>query len=142
MDDARGTFASEKVWDDADTKEMANIRATNPHRPVDLEVLKADAEGISSLHSFFNFADNIFVTQGILDSYIIMPSIVFGAVDNILSRAGIQRDNNIVTQVVIGPTVALGGEVVTVGGGFNKSECAHVEDGTLRPPCNSAPDAH
>ncbi|KIY72466.1 NAD(P)-binding protein [Cylindrobasidium torrendii FP15055 ss-10] len=109
MDDARGTYASEKVWDDADTKEMANIRATNPHRPVDLEVLKADAEGF-------------------LGSYIIMPSIVFGAIDNVLSRAGIQRENNVVTQVIIAPVVALGGKVVTVGGGFNKSECTHVED--------------
>jgi len=70
VDDAQGRYPSDRIYTDlnptpatAKTPELVSfskIPETNPHRPVDLEIIKADASGI-------------------LKSYIILPSTIWGA---------------------------------------------------------------
>ncbi|KIY71725.1 hypothetical protein CYLTODRAFT_389922 [Cylindrobasidium torrendii FP15055 ss-10] len=108
VDKSVGKYKSDVVTDDADTAAMAAIPDDAPHRNVDLEVLKAHAEGY-------------------IDSYIIIPGALYGDVDNVLSKSGIQRANKPVSVAHIAPVVGLG-VPATVGGGFNIWPFVHFED--------------
>ncbi|KAF5375586.1 hypothetical protein D9757_008519 [Collybiopsis confluens] len=43
-DDAAGMYASETIWDDADPEQMASLKPSQPHRPVDSKIVAADEE--------------------------------------------------------------------------------------------------
>ena len=45
MDDTKGNFATETVWDDTDIAKMDTIADTQLHRNVDVLILAADKEG-------------------------------------------------------------------------------------------------
>ena len=45
MDNSAGDYATDKVYDDAKVEDIESLPDTAPHRPVDIEVTKADIEG-------------------------------------------------------------------------------------------------
>ncbi|KIK63183.1 hypothetical protein GYMLUDRAFT_259913 [Collybiopsis luxurians FD-317 M1] len=49
-DNAVGMYASETIWDDADSDQMASLKPTQRHRPVDLKIVAADEE-VADLYS-------------------------------------------------------------------------------------------
>ncbi|KAF8917257.1 hypothetical protein CPB85DRAFT_1431527 [Mucidula mucida] len=98
-DDARGMDIPSKVYDDADAEEMARIPEERLHRNVDLEFLKADAEGYITL-------------------YLVIPAAVFGDVSNALVDAGIQK----------APVFTFKGVVATIGEGENHWSIIHIDD--------------
>lgn len=73
------------------------------------------------------------ILQGFIDSYIIIPGALYGDVDNVLSKSGIQRANKPVSMAHIAPVVGLG-VPATVGGGFNIWPFVHIEDGEQTLP--------
>lgn len=54
IDDAAGMYATETIWDDTNPDQVETLKPSQPHRPVDLKIVGADAEGkISSLRQYF-----------------------------------------------------------------------------------------
>lgn len=47
MNDAKGAYATEEVWDDTDVAQIDTIADTQLHRNVDVPILAADKEGES-----------------------------------------------------------------------------------------------
>ena len=47
MDNAVGDFKTDIIYDDANPDQIESLAPTQPHRNVDLELLKADREGMS-----------------------------------------------------------------------------------------------
>ncbi|KAJ7206667.1 hypothetical protein GGX14DRAFT_457394 [Mycena pura] len=74
-DDAQGMFASEKVYNDLDIASIESIPATQWHRNVDLALVAADAEGY-------------------VNTYIVLPSAVYGTPRGLLMDAGVQNPAN------------------------------------------------
>lgn len=74
-DNAQGMFASDTVYSDLDIPTIEALPATQSHRHVDLPVVAADAEGY-------------------VDSYIVIPGVVYGTPRGILADAGIQNAVN------------------------------------------------
>ena len=46
-DRAAGDFKTDIIYDDANPDQIESLAPTQPHRNVDLEILKADREGMS-----------------------------------------------------------------------------------------------
>ncbi|KAJ7048770.1 hypothetical protein C8F01DRAFT_1188479 [Mycena amicta] len=84
-----GMHGNATIWDDADEDQMATIAPTQLHRPVDLELLAAD-------------------DQGYINSYIVLPTIVFGIASTPLVDAGVQRPENTLFTHIVPPAVARG----------------------------------
>ncbi|KAJ7844501.1 hypothetical protein B0H14DRAFT_3455503 [Mycena olivaceomarginata] len=74
-DDAKGMF-SQTVYKDTDITQIETLPATQPQRNVDLAIVDAD-------------------TQGYINSYIVLPGIVFGTPRGILAEAGVQNATNL-----------------------------------------------
>jgi hypothetical protein len=51
MDDAAGDNTSDTIYDDANPDQIESIADTQPHRNVDVELLKADKDGALQLFS-------------------------------------------------------------------------------------------
>ena len=45
IDDARGMFPSDKIYSDVNIAQLETLPETQPHRLVDLALVKADREG-------------------------------------------------------------------------------------------------
>ncbi|KAF5323088.1 hypothetical protein D9611_009274 [Ephemerocybe angulata] len=105
-DDARGLFASEVVYDDLDVDQIASLPDTQPHRKVDLEVLRGDAEG--------------FVL-----TYIVVPSTVYGVASNKLVDLGIQSP--VQSRLLLRASIERG-QGGMIGLGKNILGHVHIED--------------
>lgn len=53
VDGAAGEYSSDTIYDDTNPDQIESIADSQPHRNVDLELLKADKEGASQF--FFRF---------------------------------------------------------------------------------------
>ncbi|KAF9069206.1 NAD-P-binding protein [Rhodocollybia butyracea] len=98
-DGAGGMYASDIIWDDADPEQMATLQPNQPHRPVDLKVLEADAEGY-------------------IKSYIVIPPIIWGIAQGSLFDLGISHKQSILIPMGI-RLVLSRGQVGMVGLGRN-----------------------
>ncbi|KAF5343332.1 hypothetical protein D9758_014193 [Tetrapyrgos nigripes] len=58
-DNARGEYPGETIYDDADADQIESLSPSQPHRPVDIEIVTADKEGY-------------------VDTYIIIPPLIWG----------------------------------------------------------------
>jgi hypothetical protein len=47
VDDAHGLKPTDVIYDDANPDQIETLPPTQPHRPVDLEIVQADKEGES-----------------------------------------------------------------------------------------------
>ncbi|KAF9041957.1 NAD(P)-binding protein [Hymenopellis radicata] len=102
-DDARGMDVPSKVGDGQHPEAAL-------HRNVDLEFLKAEAEGYITV-------------------YLVIPAAVFGDVSNALVDAGIQKANNAVGFAIsIRPVFTFKGVIATIGEGRNRWSIVHIDD--------------
>ncbi|KAF7349072.1 NmrA domain-containing protein [Mycena venus] len=75
-DDAKGMFSSSTIYKDTDIAQIEALPATQLHRNVDLAIVDADM-------------------QGYINSYIVLPGIVFGTPRGILAEARVQNTTNL-----------------------------------------------
>ncbi|KAF5341809.1 hypothetical protein D9611_001566 [Ephemerocybe angulata] len=72
IDDARGMYASDTVYNDLNISQLESIPSTQPHRNVDLAIVEAD-------------------TEGYVKTYIILPPTIYGRATGPLVDAGLQN---------------------------------------------------
>ncbi|KAJ7919226.1 hypothetical protein B0H13DRAFT_1868747 [Mycena leptocephala] len=88
-DDAKGMFSSQTIYKDTDIAQIETLPATQPHRNVDLAITDAD-------------------TQGYIESYIVLPGIVFGTPRGILAETRMQNMTNLGFTGILSASFARG----------------------------------
>ncbi|GBE86901.1 NAD-P-binding protein [Sparassis crispa] len=76
MDNAKGLYTTDTIYNDLDAAQTETLPPTALHRPVDLAVVRADAEGYARTH-------------------IVMPSMIYGIAGGPLVAAGISNSLSI-----------------------------------------------
>ncbi|KAG6915857.1 hypothetical protein DXG01_009564 [Tephrocybe rancida] len=89
VDNAAGAFAGGIIYDDANPDQIETLASSQPHRIVDLEILKGDAAGY-------------------VKSYIILPSTIYGLASNKLVDLGIQNPHSIQIPALIDASLDRG----------------------------------
>ncbi|KAJ3926616.1 MAG: NAD(P)-binding protein [Lentinula lateritia] len=75
-DNAAGMYLTDIIWDDANPDQIATLKPTQPHRPVDLKIVGADAEGY-------------------VKTYIILPATIWGISKGPLFTSGISNKKSV-----------------------------------------------
>ena len=114
-DEARGMYLSPKVYSDLDIPTIEALPPSAPHRPVDLLVVAADAEG------------------GYARTHILMPSVVYGVATGPLVDAGVANPHTAMIPIFV-RTALSRGSVGVMGKGISMWANVHVDDGTYRAP--------
>ncbi|KAI0671416.1 NAD-P-binding protein [Trametes maxima] len=123
-DNARGTYASDKIYSDLDLATIEALPPTALHRPVDLLVVAADEAGYARTH-------------------LVLPSAVLGTASGPLYDAGISNPHTIVMPVFVRLALARGavgvmGTAASVWGGVHVDDAAKfyevLVDTLLRTP--------
>jgi len=109
MDKAKGMFATDKICSDTDIKAIESIPPTAWHRPVDLEIVKADKDGY-------------------VNTYIIIPPTVYGIATGKIADLGVQHLYSMQLPELIRISLARG-QATIVGKG--KNMWPNVEIGEL-----------
>ncbi|KAF8552970.1 NAD(P)-binding protein [Imleria badia] len=110
MDDPKGAYGTEEVWDDTDLAKLDTIADTQIHRNVDAPILAADKEGY-------------------LKAYLVCPSTIFGLPSGKLLDLGVQNTRSI--QIPMAIACSIGRKRAGfVGKGLNVWPAVHVEDTT------------
>jgi len=108
VDDAVGDFKSDTIYDDANPDQIETLAPTQPHRNVDLELLKADSEGY-------------------IRAYFVLPSTIWGIAEGVLVERGIQNPHS--QQVPMLVRASLGrGRAGMVGKGLNVWPNVHIKE--------------
>ncbi|KAF9069717.1 hypothetical protein BDP27DRAFT_1383066 [Rhodocollybia butyracea] len=81
-DNADGMYASTTIYDDADSDQINSLHPSQPHRPVDLAIVNADAEGF-------------------VKAYIILPTHIWNTAQGPLFDSGISNPQSILIPSLI-----------------------------------------
>ncbi|KAE9408812.1 NAD(P)-binding protein [Gymnopus androsaceus JB14] len=82
IDDAAGMYATETIWDDTNPDQIETLKPSQPHRPVDLKIVGADAEGY-------------------VKTYIILPANIWGIAKGPLFDSGISHKQSVQIPILI-----------------------------------------
>ncbi|TFK56012.1 NAD(P)-binding protein [Heliocybe sulcata] len=108
VDNAKGMYASDVVYSDTDISLIETLKPSQPHRPVDILVSEAGAEGYVKTH-------------------IVLPSTIYGIAQGSLFDKGISNPQSV--QV---PALIIGGwnrgQGGMIGQGKNIWPCVHIEE--------------
>ncbi|KAG6820934.1 hypothetical protein H0H93_009170 [Arthromyces matolae] len=107
-DKAGGGFPGTTIYDDTDPDQIETLDPSQPHRPVDLEIVKADREGY-------------------VKTYIILPSTIYGIAKSRLVDLGIQNPHSIQIPALIDASLSRG-QGGMVGQGKNIWPNVHIDD--------------
>jgi hypothetical protein len=127
MDDARGMFATTTIYDDSDADQIESLAPTQLHRDVDLTITNADAEGPRAWFSSLQFSC-LPLFAGYIQSYIIMPSAVYGRATGRLVDLGIQNTQSMQIPMLVKAALDRGRAGV-IGAGKNIWPHVEVHDG-------------
>ncbi|KAG6815306.1 hypothetical protein H0H87_003106, partial [Tephrocybe sp. NHM501043] len=108
VDNAAGAFPGETIYDDANPTQIETLESTQPHRPVDLEIVQGDAAGY-------------------VKAYIILPSTIYGIASNKLVDFGISNPHSIQIPALIDASLGRG-QGGMVGQGKNIWPNVHIDD--------------
>ncbi|KAI6104126.1 hypothetical protein F5141DRAFT_1216679 [Pisolithus sp. B1] len=108
IDDAKGLHSTDIIYDDMNPDQIHSLPPTQPHRNVDLAVLKADRD-----HD--------------IKSYIILPSTVYSHAKTKLVALGVQNPRSIQIPMLIHAGL-LKGQGGVVGNGENIWPNVHIDD--------------
>ncbi|KAF4612137.1 hypothetical protein D9613_004521 [Agrocybe pediades] len=89
IDDAKGLYATETIYDDLKSDQINALPDTQFHRNIDLEILRADEAGY-------------------IKSYIVLPSTIWGISDGPLVKKGIQNPISMQVPQLIRASLARG----------------------------------
>ncbi|KAF9474242.1 NAD(P)-binding protein [Pholiota conissans] len=107
-DNAGGEHTTDVIYDDSNADQIETLPVTQPHRNVDIELERADAEGY-------------------LKSYIILPSTIYGIASGILVENGIQNPHSIQVPALIKASLDRG-RAGMVGAGKNLWPDVDIDD--------------
>ncbi|KAH9945053.1 NAD-P-binding protein [Epithele typhae] len=108
VDDARGAFLSETIYDDMDLESVKSISPSAFHRNVDVPIVEADVAGY-------------------VRAYIVSPSAIYGVAKHALVDAGIA--NRFSLTIPIQARIAIKrGHPVVVGEGKGAWPVVHIDD--------------
>ncbi|KAJ3479450.1 hypothetical protein NLI96_g9047 [Meripilus lineatus] len=108
MDNAKGMYPTETIYDDSNIAQIESISETQPHRDVDLTIIEADK-------------------QGFLKSYIILPSTIYGRPENPLVDAGFQKNISVQIPAIIRASIDRG-QGGMVGKGLSMWPSVHIDE--------------
>jgi len=108
MDNAEGKYESTDIYSDLDTPKIESLPDTQAHRIVDLAIVAAEEEGYAR-------------------TWIVLPSTIWGIVDTIFVKQGLQKPNSQQIPNFIGLAVGLG-KAVYAGEGKNVWPHVHVDE--------------
>ncbi|KAJ7101856.1 NAD-binding protein [Mycena crocata] len=108
VDDARGMYAGGIVYDDSDADQIETLAPTQPHRPVDLVITAADAEGY-------------------VKTYIVVPGAIYGLATGPLVDMGVQNHHSIQIPILVRAAVERGRSGM-VGEGKNVWPYAEIHE--------------
>ncbi|KAK1225592.1 hypothetical protein PQX77_011450 [Marasmius sp. AFHP31] len=109
ISDNAGGELSQIIWDDTDIAQMGKIASDAPHRRGELKVLNADQEGY-------------------VKSYILLPSAIYGVLNNPVVDAGIQNTRSQLFDPGLFPAAFAKGRGFVVGKGDNIWPIAHIDE--------------
>lgn len=120
-------YATNMIYYDSDPEQMGKIAPTQPHRNVDLAVVEADSQGwrCEECQGWLSYYQ---ATSGYVDTYIVMPSTIYGVEDNPLVQAGIVNPQSQQIPQLIKASMARGRSGM-VGLGANYKPNVHIDDG-------------
>jgi nucleoside-diphosphate-sugar epimerase len=108
IDNAKGMFACDTIYNDNNVEQIESLAPTQPHRNVDLEIIKADGEGY-------------------VKTYIILPSTIYGIATGKLVDIGVQNPHSIQLPHLIKYSLARG-QAGIVGEGKNIWPDVNIEE--------------
>ncbi|KAL0566424.1 hypothetical protein V5O48_015590 [Marasmius crinis-equi] len=109
VDNALGEYTSDFIWDDENVAQIAESIPPNAlHRAPELKVFSADEEGYAK-------------------TYIVCPSIIYGAAHHPLVDAGIANSRTMIFKMLVSMAVKRG-YGVTVGKGENVWANVHIDE--------------
>jgi len=108
IDNAKGMFAYDTIYNDNDIEQIESLAPTQIHRNVDLEIVKADGEGY-------------------VKTYIILPSTIYGFATGKLVDIGVQHRYSIQIPNLIKASLARG-QAAVVGEGKNIWPHVHIDE--------------
>ncbi|KAI0360215.1 NAD-P-binding protein [Trametes cingulata] len=108
LDQASGEYVSETVYSDLNIEQIEALPPTALHRPVDLLVVAADAEGY-------------------VRSHLVVPGLVYGLASGPLFDAGIANPHTIVTPLFVRAALQRG-SVGVLGKGVSRWGNVHIDD--------------
>lgn len=124
-DEAKGTL-SEKIYNDTNIAEIEGLPATQPHRNVDLAIVDADTQGPRCSILFLKKLLTRF-PPGYINSYIVIPGIVFGPPRGILAETRVQNPNNLGFTFILSASFARR-SAGFVGAGTNRIAVVDVNE--------------
>ncbi|KAL1940288.1 hypothetical protein VTO73DRAFT_9240 [Trametes versicolor] len=107
-DEAKGLYATEKIWHDSRPEEIESLPDTTFHRNVDLPIVNADKEGW-------------------LLGYIVLPSTIYGLASGQLVDAGVMNRRSAQIPLLIKLAIARG-QGGMVGQGKSIWNSVHIDD--------------
>ncbi|KAI9461365.1 hypothetical protein HD554DRAFT_2223603 [Boletus coccyginus] len=108
IDNAKGMYAYDTIWDDANPDQLETLPDTQPHRNVDLLVVAADKQGYARTH-------------------IVLPSTIYGVAKGPLVDLGIQHSRSIQIPRLVQASIARK-RAGMVGLGLNTWPNVHIDD--------------
>lgn len=112
LDDARGSHASAPVYSDLDLALLDALPPTAFNRAVDHAVTAADAAGYAR-------------------TYIVSPSLIYGAASGPLVKAGLANAHNVAAGLIVRSALRHG-EVSVLGAGKSVWADVHIDDGACQ----------
>ena len=109
-DDARGLYITDTIYDDLNIEQLKSINPQALHRPVDLLITEADAEGYVRAH-------------------IVLPSLIYGVATHALVRAGVSNSISIQIPGLIRAALDRR-QAGMIGEGKSLWPNVHIDDGT------------
>ncbi|EIW57265.1 NAD-P-binding protein [Trametes versicolor FP-101664 SS1] len=108
LDDARGAHASAPIYSDLDLAPLDALPPTAFNRAVDHAVNAADAAGYAR-------------------TYIVSPSLIYGAASGPLVKAGLANAHNVAVGLIV-RSALQNGEVAVLGAGMSVWANVHIDD--------------
>ncbi|KAF9474241.1 NAD(P)-binding protein [Pholiota conissans] len=105
---AGGRFSNTQIYDDSDVAQIETIPDTQPHRVVDLELVRADKEGY-------------------VKTYIVLPATIYGVPNGRLVEQGIQNSRGIALPSLV-RAASIRGRAGIIGSGMNYWPNVHIDD--------------
>ncbi|KAH9944977.1 NAD(P)-binding protein [Epithele typhae] len=108
IDDARGAYRSETIYDDMNLEQVKSIPPSALHRHVDIPIVDADVAGY-------------------VRAYIVAPSMIYGAAKNALVDAGVANPFSIAVPGMVRVAIKRGRPMV-IGEGKSGWPIVHIND--------------
>lgn len=119
-------YATEKIWHDSRPEEIESLSDTTFHRNVDLPIVNADKEGVSS-RRFSPPFQALIQLLGWLLGYIVLPSTIYGLASGQLVDAGVMNRRSAQIPLLIKLAIARG-QGGMVGQGKSIWNSVHIDD--------------